>query len=213
MLIGADMYASQDKSQRALAVRKAFLLEWITVGWLIAEAAVAIAAALAADSLLLTAFGIDSVIELASAGVLIWRLHVEMRRGRRFSEIVERRARSIAGTLLLALALYVLAAAVWGLLQHGGAEFSLAGLMVALLAIPIMAWLARRKYALAAVLDSAALRADAMEAVTCSWLSVAVLVGLVAQLALGAWWVDPIASLAILYLLVREGLEAFRNED
>jgi Protein of unknown function (DUF2975) len=101
-------------------IQRAFRLEWLTVIWMMAETAVAIGAGIAAHSLLLVAFGIDSIIEIISACVLIWRLSVELRRGRAFSEAAERRASRIAGTLLFALALYVVAGAAWGLWQHRG---------------------------------------------------------------------------------------------
>src|SRR5262249_25537276 len=96
-------------------IRQAFRLEWITVGWMTIEAAVAIASGLAANSLTLLAFGVDSVIELISAGVLIWRLSVELRHGQAFSEQAERTASRIGSGLLFALAAYVVASAAWGL--------------------------------------------------------------------------------------------------
>src|ERR1700740_1584130 len=95
-------------------VRQAFRLEWITIGWMTIEAAVAIASGLTAHSLTLLAFGVDSVIELVSACVLIWRLAVELRHGRAFSEHAERTASRIGGGLLFALAAYVGASAAWG---------------------------------------------------------------------------------------------------
>ena len=130
------------------------------------------------------------MIELASAGVLIWRLSSELRDGRERSEAAERIARRIGGGLLLALAFYVVAAAGWSLWRGRGQAFSAPGLAVALLAIPIMLFLARRKRALASELGSRALRADAAEGVACLWLSLVVIASLVAQLALGWWWID-----------------------
>jgi divalent metal cation (Fe/Co/Zn/Cd) transporter len=150
---------------------------------------------------------------LASAGVLLWRLTVEIKHGQRFSEAVERRASRIAGGLLFALAAYVILSAAWGLWQHQQAEFSWPGLAVAAAAIPIMYGLARRKLAVAEALGSRALRADAIEAVTCGYLSIVVLVGLAAQLLFGAWWIDSVTSLAIVWLLVKEGREAWNAEE
>lgn len=198
--------------ERAALIRNAFRLEWLTIAWMTIETAVAIVAGVAAHSLLLLAFGIDSVIELLSASVLIWRLTVELRRGQAFSEAAERRASRIAGALLFALALYVMAGAAWGLWQHQGAEFSTAGLVLAGAAIPAMYVLSRRKLAVAVLLGSRALRADAIESITCGWLSFVVVVGLVAQLVLGAWWIDPLASLSIVYLLIKEGREAWEED-
>ena len=177
------------------------------------EALVAIAAGVVAHSVSLTAFGIDSLIELALAGVLIWRLSVELKHGRAYSEDAERIASRISGILLFALAAYVIVTAGWGLWQREGEAFSRPGLVVAALAIPIMHLLAKRKLAVAAQLGSRAMRADAVEAITCGWLSFVVVVGLLAQLALGAWWIDGVTSLAILWFLIREGREAWAGED
>ena len=177
------------------------------------EAAVAVASGIAARSITLVAFGLDSVIELASAGVLIWRLSAELRFGREASEGAERIARRIAGGLLFALAAYVVAAAGWSLWLGEGEAFSWPGLAVALLSIPIMLVLARRKLALADQLGSRALRADAAESVACLWLSVIVVVGLVAQLAFGIWWIDAVTSLVIVWFLVKEGREAWEVEE
>lgn len=204
-----DGSASAD---RARLVTTAFRLEWLTIGWMVIEAVVACAAALGARSIALMAFGIDSLIELVSAGVLIWRLSVELRQGATFSEQAERVATRIAGGLLFALALYVVAAALWAFFTRTGESFSWAGLVIALLAIPIMAFLARRKLSLAERLGSRALRADAIEAITCGWLSAVVVIDLLLQAVLDAWWIDPLLSLAIVWLLVKEGREAW-SED
>jgi divalent metal cation (Fe/Co/Zn/Cd) transporter len=198
---------------RSEAIRQAFRLEWLTVAWMVFEAAVAITAGVRAGSLSLTAFGLDSVIELASACVLIWRLNVELRQGRVFSERAERLASRIGGGLLLALAASIVAGAVWSLWTRHGEEFSLLGLLVALLAIPIMAVLSRRKIALATQLGSRAMRADAVESLTCGWLSLVVVIGLVANSLLDAWWVDAATSLAIVWFVVKEGREAWRGEQ
>src|SRR3984893_4345720 len=147
-------------AERHRLVRQALALEWITIAWMVIEAAVAIGAGVAAGSITLLAFGIDSLIELASAGALIWRLTVELRHGQAFSENAERLASRIGGGLLFALAAYVIASAAWSLWTRHGEEFSATGLAVALLAMPIMYALAKRKLALADKLGSRALRAD-----------------------------------------------------
>jgi len=199
--------------ERSALIREAFRLEWLTVAWMLIETAVAVVSGVAAGSIVLLAFGLDSVIELISAGVLIWRLSVELRDGQEFSERAERLARRIGGGLLFALATYVVGSAAWSFWTREGAEFSIAGLVVSLLAIPIMRYLARRKITLAERLGSRALRADAMESVTCGWLSFVVVVSLMAQAVLGVWWIDSAGSLAIVWLLVKEGREAWAGEE
>ena len=204
--------ASAAPAARADLIRRAFRLEWLTVGWMTIEAAVAIASGIAAGSITLIAFGIDSVIELISAGVLIWRLTVELRHGQVFSEHAERVASRIGGGLLFALAAYVVASAAWSLWTRHGETFSALGLAVTLAAIPIMSALARRKLAIAEALGSRAMRADAVESITCGWLSFVAALGLVAQFLVGAWWIDAVTSLAIVWFLVKEGREAWNQE-
>lgn len=204
--------AQPDDSARAALVRAAFRLEYATCAWMVIEAAVALHSGLEAGSLSLLAFGVDSVIELASAGVLIWRLRVELRHGQAFAEAAEQRARRIAGGLLLALAVYVVAAAGWKLWTQTGETFSWPGLAVTALAMPVMVLLARRKLTIAERLGSRAMRADAMESITCGWLSLVVVIGLVVQAATGLWRVDAVTSLGIVWFLVKEGWEAWRGE-
>ena len=150
-------------TDRNALIRTAFRLEYLSIAWMAVEAAVAIGSARQAGSVSLLAFGIDSLIEIASAGVLIWRLSVELRHGQAFAESAEHAASRIAGGLLLVLAVYVVTAAGWKLWTRTGEEFSWPGLTVTALAMPIMYGLARRKLAVAAALGSRALRADAME--------------------------------------------------
>ena len=198
---------------RALLIRTAFRLEWFTVAWMVVEAAVALASGVIARSISLIAFGVDSLIELVSACVLIWRLNVELRHGRSVAERAERAASRIGGALLFALAAYIVVAAGWRLWTRQGADFSWPGLLVSLAAIPIMWLLSRRKLRVAEALGSRALRADAVESITCGWLSFVVLIGLLAQLVLGPWWVDAVTSLVIVWLLVKEGREAWKGEE
>jgi divalent metal cation (Fe/Co/Zn/Cd) transporter len=198
---------------RSDLIRHAFRLEYATLAWMAIEATVAICSAIQADSISLLAFGIDSVIELASACVLIWRLTVELRRGQEFAETAERVAGRIAGALLLALAAYVVVAAAWKLWARTGEQFSWPGFVVTVLAMPVMYGLARRKIAIADALGSRAMRADAIESITCGWLALVVVAALVVQALAGAWWVDAVASLGIVWFLVSEGREALHGDD
>lgn len=194
-------------------IREAFRLEWLTIGFVTIEAILAIAAGIAAGSLVLIAFGLDSVIELASAGVLMWRLSVELHGGQRFSENAERIASRVGGGLLFALVAYITIAALWRLWTGMSEELSWLGFLVALMSIPVMRYLARRKIAIAEKIGSRALRADAMEAVTCGWLSFVVVVSLAVQWLIGAWWIDSVGSMAIAYFLAKEGHEAWVGDE
>ena len=124
----------------------------------------------------------------------------------------ERIAGRTGGALLFFLAGYVTVMACWQLWTGSGEEFSRPGFIVALAAIPSMRWLARRKIAIAEKIGSRALRADAIEAVTCGWLSFVVIATLAAQWLFGAWWIDGIGSLTIVWFLVKEGREAWTGD-
>ena len=200
-------------TERPALISQAFRLEHVTLTWMTMEAAMAIWSGVEAGSLLLLAFGFDSLTELASAIVLIWRLDVELRRGEVVGEQAERTAALIGIILLFALVIYVVVSAGWKLWTRQGAEFSFAGLLVSAVAIPIMYALSRRKLRLADALGSRALRGDAIESITCGWLAFVVVAGLIAQFLIDAWWLDPLASLGIVWFLVREGREAWEGEE
>ena len=195
-------------------VHRAVWLEWLRVAWLLIEATVAIGSGTAGHSLSLIAFGIDSLIELVSAGVLLWRLYIEIRRGAHFPESIEQRASRIGGALLFALSVYVVVSAAYGLSAQEGQEFSMPGLMLTVLTIPTMWWLAKTKLRIADQIGSGALRADAVQSITCGYLSGVVLLGLAVQLLMpGWWWVDSIAALTIVGFLVKEGREAWKAAE
>jgi divalent metal cation (Fe/Co/Zn/Cd) transporter len=199
--------------RRTDLIRQAFWLEWLTIAWMVIEAAVAIWSGYIAHSITLLAFGLDSVIELISAGVLVWRLTVELRHGQVFSEEAEQRASKIGGALLFTLAAYIVISAAWSLWTQRAEEFSMPGLLVALVAIPTMYFLAKCKISIAEQIGSRALRADAIESISCGWLSLMVVVGLTAQYLIGAWWIDAVTSLGIVWFLVKEGREAWAGEE
>ena len=125
----------------------------------------------------------------------------------------ERRASRIVGGLLFLLAAYIAVAATWSLVTRQGEAFTPVGFAVALLAIPIMYFLSRRKLAVADALNSRALRADAVESITCGWLALVVVIGLLVDLLVGAWWVDAVTSLVITWFVVKEAREAWNAED
>ncbi len=194
-------------------LRRASALEWLTVAWTTVQAAVGLWIGLAVGSLSVVAFCINSLVELASAAVLLWRLLAEARQRPAVAEVAEQTARRIAGALLLALAAYVAAAVAWRLWMRAGQAFSLAGFGITALSVPVMYGLAHRKLALADALESRALHADAAQTTACGYLAFAVCVGLMAQLLLGAWWVDAVTAVAILYFVIQEGREALAGEN
>jgi divalent metal cation (Fe/Co/Zn/Cd) transporter len=195
-------------------IRRKFSLEWFTTGWMLIEAVVAVRSGIAAHSLSLIAFGADSLIELASAGVLLWRLDVELRRGVEFSEKVESRASRIGAVLLFVLAAYVVLSAIYGLWTREGQKFSMLGFVLAVIAIPVMWWLAKAKIRVADQIGSRALRADAVESITCGYLSGVVVIGLLVQLFMPRWWwLDSAISLVVVVILGKEAREAWETEE
>lgn len=204
--------------ERSPLIRRAILVEWLTIAWMTVESAVAIWSGIAARSVSLTAFGLDSLIEMTSAGVLIWRLNWELGHDCtdegtcRHLDRVELRASRIAALLLLAVCAYVVVEAGIKLWNRSGEDFSVAGLAVTVVAIPVMLWLSAAKRRLGATLESGSLNADAAQGVACWYLAVVVIVGLLAQRFFGLWWVDGIASLVIVAFLLREAREAWEGK-
>lgn len=184
-------------------------LERITVCWMTLEAAVALGAGLVAHSLLLTAFGLDSVIELVSGGILLWRLTLQAE-GASLTrvEAAERRAAWVVAGALGLLSLYVVVSSAFGLLGHARPERSVVGIALALVAVVGMPLLAWRKRMLARQLNSAALRGDAACSLTCAYMAATLLLGLLLTALLGWWWADSLGALVFLAFLLPEAREA-----
>jgi len=194
---------------RSGALRSGVRLEVLTVAWMAIEAVVATGAGVAAGSVLLTAFGLDSVIELLSGGVLAWRLQCETT-GQSAERIAgtERTATRISAVLLVLLCAYLIFVGLAGLLSHRQPEGSPIGVGIALAALLVMPLLGLAKRRVNRVIKSAALHADIAETATCAYIAAATLLGTLANLWLGLWWVEYGAALGLLYFLVREAREA-----
>ena len=196
-------------TDRARALNAGVRIEQLTIGWMAIEAAVAVGAGLAAGSVLLTAFGIDSVIELATGGILLWRLLAEAGDHRLEGvERAERVAAWVTGVALALLCAYIVAMAVAGLLARAEPQRSYAGIVVAIVAAIGMPLLARRKREIADRIGSAALRADAACSITCAYMAGTLLIGLGLNVAFHWWWADSVAALGLLCWLQREAREA-----
>ena len=204
----ARLDASPD---RVALLRRGIALEGVTVGYNALEGLVAIAAGVAAGSVALTGFGVDSVIEVTSGALLWWRLRAELGSSP-LGPTVERRASRGAGFLLLALGVYIVTDSARLLLTGTRPESSLVGVLLTALSLIVMPLLARAKLGVASSLESRALRADAHETIVCAWLSATTLLGLGLNALLGWWWADPVAALAMVPLITREGLEAWQAE-
>src|SRR6266516_2974234 len=199
-------------------VRLALALTYITIGWMTIEGAASLLLGWASKSLLLEAFGIDSVIELFSAAVLLWRLRVESSDTATSEHVnlVERRAARLVGYSLYALVAYVVLNSGYGLFiakRITDTHESIWGILIGAVAKVGMPILAGYKLKVAARLDSRALRADAVESITCGYLSIVLMIGLAATWLLGWWWLDSVAALALIPFLVKEAGAAIRGES
>lgn len=199
---------------RQALVGRALRLEYLTVSWNVVEGVVAIGAALAAGSVALLGFGIDSFVETASGLVLLWRFHAErVARDHEEIERLEHRALRLVGASLFALAAWVAFDASRALWARERPEPSTVGIVLTSVSIVAMQWLARAKRRTAALLGSRALEADAFQTTACFWLSIVTLAGIGLNAAFGWWWADPVAALAMVPLIAKEGREAWRGEE
>lgn len=186
-------------------------LAYFTVAWNFIEGLVAIWAAIRAGSDALLGFGLDSGVESLSGLVLIWRLNTERKDTDRAEE-VEEKALKLIGLTFFALAAFVGYQSVTTLLNGERPETSWLGIAVTILSLIVMPILARRKERVGKAMDSRAVLADSAETWACVYLSGVVLAGLALNALLGWWWADPIAALAVVGFLVKEGREAFSDE-
>lgn len=182
-------------------------IQALTLVWMTVEAAVSLCAAWTARSPALLGFGGDSAVELLSAAVVFRRFCRPSQEG-----LAEERAAKIAGALLFVLAAFVTLASVSTLLGHIEPRPSTVGIVLLIVAAVAMPWLARQKRRLSAATGSAALRADAAESAVCGYLALIALAGLVVNAIWKVSWADPMAALALLPLIVREGWEAMKGK-
>ena len=204
--LGADV-ASRDWARIGLYLVAA------TMVYNVIEAVVGVLAGLAAESIALLGFGLDSVIETVPAGLLLFRLFAETRGGDPEAVArLEHRVRQFVGVTLLLLAVYVVGQASVTLLRSDAPSESLIGIGLATLSLIVMPLVAWGKLRAAREIGSDALRSEAKETLACAYLSFTLLLGLLANAALGWWWADPVAALLMVPWLTREGLEAVRDD-
>ncbi len=192
--------------------KKALVLEYVTVGYNVLEAAASLAAGALASSIALTGFGLDSIVESLSGCVLIWRLKKHGRASKRKEANIERRAVWLVAASFLILGLYVLAESVRKIAEKETAGPSLFGIGIAAVSAVIMPFLGRAKYRLGKRMGLESLVADAKETFVCFGLSVALLIGLVSRAAFGFRLADPIMGLVIVLFLFKEGFELLFGE-
>jgi divalent metal cation (Fe/Co/Zn/Cd) transporter len=176
--------------------------------WMVAEATVAITAGLVAASIALVGFGLDSVIELFSAAIVVWQL-----RGEVAGQDRETRAVRLIGVTFFALAAYLTVQGIRDLAIQARPGHSIPGLAVTAAALVVMPVLAIAKRRTGQALGNRTLVADSAETAFCAFTSAAALLGVGLNAWLGWWWADPAAALIIAALAVREGIECWEGED
>jgi divalent metal cation (Fe/Co/Zn/Cd) transporter len=198
--------AHVDPPRRAVLFRRVRLLVAATITYNVIEAVIAIAAGTVADSTALIGFGLDSVIEVASATAVAWQ----------FSgpdpEVRERTALKVIAVSFFALALYVTIESVRSLLGAESAEHSTVGITLAAVSLAVMPFLSYAQRHAGRELGSASAVADSKQTLLCTYLSGVLLVGLLLNSLFGWSWADPIVALVIAAVAVKEGREAWRGE-
>lgn len=193
------------------------LAQWlvgVTLVYNLIEAGIALAAGYSAESIALVGFGLDSIIEVSAASVLLWRLSLETRGADVATvEAAEHRVHRFVGWTFFALAAYVLTHAALSLGRHEEPAESTVGIVLATVSLILMPLVSIWKLRVAAELGSVSLRAEAKETLACSYLSATLLVGLAANAVLGWWWADPVAALLMVPWLIMEGREGLSDEE
>jgi divalent metal cation (Fe/Co/Zn/Cd) transporter len=198
------------ESKRAAAVRRGRYLEYFTIGYNSLEGLIAVVAGLIAGSIALVGFGFDSLIEVISGAVLLWRLHADVDEARR--ERIEAISLRIVGVCFVVLAIYVTYDSIKSLIRREAPEESLVGLVLAAVSLVIMPLLVRAKRKVARSIKSNALMADSKQTELCTYLSAILLGGLILNAWFGWWWADPVAAIVMVPIIAKEGIEALRGE-
>jgi divalent metal cation (Fe/Co/Zn/Cd) transporter len=188
--------------------RRARILSWLSLFWMSIEGAVAILAGIAAGSIALIGFGLDSAIEGLASVVIIWRFT-----GHRIhSDAAEQRAQRLVAVQFFVLAPYVAVESVRALAGGEHPDETLVGILLALGSVIFMPLLGIAKQRIAAELGSAATRGEGRQNMLCAYLAGALLIGLLANALAGAWWLDAVVGLLIAAVAVKEGVDAWRGE-
>lgn len=200
------MTATLALTRRETLHRRIRLIVGITIAYNLIEAVVAIAAGSVASSAALIGFGLDSTIEVLSAGAVAWQFT------RRDPERWEKPTLRVIAVAFFALAAYVTATSVAALVTAERPEHSTIGIVLTAVSVAVMPFLSFAERRAGRELGSATAVADSKQTLICTYLSAAVLIGLVANSLLGWWWADAVAGLVIAAFAVREGIEAWKGD-
>jgi divalent metal cation (Fe/Co/Zn/Cd) transporter len=190
------------------AARTAVWLSWASLAYMAVEGGVGVWQGLAAGSIALTGWGLASFIEGVASVIVVWRFTGS----RTLSGSAEHRAQRLVALSFFVLAPYVLVESVKTLIDRGHAEITVIGMALTATSVVLMPLLGRAKHRLARRLDSGATAGEGTQNILCGAQAAAVLVGLAANAAVGAWWLDPLIGVFIAVVAVKEGREAWRGE-
>jgi len=197
-------------TNREYQIKRGRRLEYFTIIYNSLEGLISIIAGLIAGSVSLIGFGMDSVIEVTSGAVLLWRLRHDADAVRRESS--ERITLRVVGFCFIALAIYILYDSGSMLIYREAPERSIPGIVIAALSVIVMPFLARYKRQVASSIDSAAMQADSRQTDFCAYLSAILLCGLLLNALLGWWWADPVAAIIMVPIIAKEGIGALRGK-
>ena len=197
-------------ADRAMLVRRGLVLNWVTIAYNLLEAIVSISVGAVVGSVALLGFGVDSAIEVAASIAAQWRLRSDANVATR--ERVEVLTTRAIGGSFLALAAYVTYESIDALWHHEAPERSTVGVVILALSVVVMPVLARAKGHIADALCSGSLRADATQTSLCAYLSGIALGGVALNMLFGWWWADPVAALAMVPIITKEGIAGVRGE-
>jgi len=192
---------------RRLATRVK-VLSWASLAYMTLEGSIAILAGVLAGSVALIGFGLDSAIEGFASAIIVWRFTGT----RMFSEAAELRAQKLVAIQFFILAPYVGFESAQALIHDDKADVSWLGIALSASSLIVMPYLGIAKQRIADQIGSAATKGEGRQNMLCAYLAAALLVGLLANAALGAWWLDPLIGLLIAGVAIKEGLEAWRGE-
>ncbi len=195
------------ETYRRLAGR-AKLLSWASLAYMALEGGIAILAGVAAGSIALIGFGIDSAIEGFASGVIVWRFSG----ARVFSQAAEHAAQKLVAIQFFILAPYVGFESAKALAGGEHPEVSWLGIALSASSVVVMPYLGIAKQRIADQIGSAATKGEGRQNMLCAYLAAALLVGLLGNALFGAWWLDAVVGLVIAAVAVQEGLEAWRGE-
>ncbi|MFZ2545157.1 MAG: cation transporter [Candidatus Saccharimonadales bacterium] len=204
---------SKSRDEIAKKYRFGLLLSYITVGYNVIEGIISVIIGTATGSVALVGFGLDSFIESLSGSVMVWRLSKHGKISHEEEERVEEKAANLVGVTFLILAAYVLYEAVKSLLESEPATPSLFGIVIAVLSLIVMPGLAYLKNKTGKEIGSHSLVADSKQTIICVLMSVALFIGLAANYLFGIWWLDPVAGLFFVVILIKEGYSAIKYKD